>query len=143
MSGTANQTDRQPGWFHNIRSGMQQEQWEMLVGVSSLLLRRLFFGSIVLVAIAYLSHFGLAMARGVGFEEALARAVPDAFSSLGRVITGDLGLSTSATSTLNPVPVIDVLKSSFTKSMGLLGASLLISVAISVPLGILAARVRR
>ncbi|MEA1977599.1 MAG: ABC transporter permease subunit [Chloroflexota bacterium] len=143
MSGTANQTDRQPGWFHNIRSGMPQEQWEMLLGVSSLLLRRLFFGSIVLVAIAYLSHFGLAMARGVGFEEALGRAVPDAFSSLGRVITGDLGLSTSATSTLNPVPVIDVLKSSFINSMGLLGASLLISVVISVPLGILAARVRR
>ncbi len=143
MSGTAKKTDRQPGWFHKLRSGMPQEQWEMLLGVSSLLLRRLLFGSIVLVAIAYLSHFGLAMARGVGFEEALGRAVPDAFSSLGRVITGDLGLSTSATSTLNPVPVVDVLKSSFINSMGLLGASLLISVVISVPLGILAARVRR
>lgn len=143
MSSTPNQADRSPGWFRNIRSGMQQEQWEMLVGVSSLLLRRLFFGSIVLVAIAYLSHFGLAMARGMGFEEALGRAVPDAFFSLGRVITGDLGLSFSATSTLNPVPVVNVLKSSFTNSMGLLSASLLISVAISVPMGILAARVRR
>jgi len=143
MPSTANKADRQLGWFRNIRSGMQQQQWEVLKGVSSLVLRRLFFGSIVLAAIAYLSHFGLAMARGMGLEEALGRAIPDAFSSLGRIIIGDLGLSTSATSTLNPVPVVDVLKSSLTKSMGLLGASLLISVAISVPLGILAARIRR
>ena len=143
MSDTPHQVDRQPGWFRNIRSGMQPHQWEMLVGVSSLILRRLFFGAIVLAAIAYLSHFGLAMARGMGFEEALVCAIPEAFSSLGRILIGDLGLSTSATSTLNPVPVADVLKSSLTKSMGLLSASLLISVAISVPLGILSARIRR
>ena len=143
MPSTANKADRQPGWFRNIRLGMQQHQWEMLVGVSSFFLRRLFFGSIVLAAIAYLSHFGLAMARGMGFEEALGHAIPEAFSSLGRILIGDLGLSTSATSTLNPVPVTDVLKSSLTNSMGLLGASLLISVVISVPLGIFSARIRR
>ncbi|MGB2896501.1 MAG: ABC transporter permease subunit [Anaerolineales bacterium] len=143
MPSTANKADRQPGWLRNIRLGMKQPQWEMLVGVSSLILRRLFFGCIVLAAIAYLSHFGLAMARGMGFEEALGHAIPEAFSSLRRILIGDLGLSTSATSTLNPVPVADVLKSSLTKSMGLLGASLLISVVISVPLGIFSARIRR
>jgi peptide/nickel transport system permease protein len=143
MSSTTNQAGRKPGWFRNIRSEMQQQQWEMLIGVSSLILRRLLFGSVVLAAIAYLSHFGLAMARGTGFEEALSHAVSEAFSSIIRILIGDLGLSTSATSTLNPVPVADVLKSSLIKSMGLLGASLLISVAISVPLGILAARIRR
>ncbi|MCK5054823.1 MAG: hypothetical protein KAR65_11110, partial [Anaerolineales bacterium] len=74
MPSTANKADRQPRWFRNIRFGMQQHQWEMLVGVSSLVLRRVFFGSIVLAAIAYLSHFGLAMARGMGLEEALGRA---------------------------------------------------------------------
>ena len=142
MSSTPNQAERPPGWFRTLRSGMPQQQWEMFVGVSSFILRRLFFGSIVLAAIAYLSHFGLAMARGMGFEEALGRAIPEAVSSLGHILLGDLGLSTSATSTLNPVPVAEVLKSSLTNSMGLLGASLLISVVISVPMGILAAHIR-
>jgi peptide/nickel transport system permease protein len=102
--------------------------------------QRLAFGLLVLIVIAYLSHFGLAMARGLAFGEALGIAVPKTMDSLRRVVTANLGMSPSASSDLNPLPVGQVLVDTLGKSLGLLVFSIAIAAVIGVTLGLWSAR---
>jgi peptide/nickel transport system permease protein len=114
-----------------------------VVEIISFILRRLAFGVLILVAIAYLSHFGLGMARGLSFEESVTRSVTETIGSVERIIQGDFGTSQAASSTLNPLPVTEVVPLMVARSMGLLGASLLLSVVVGLTLGIWAATRRR
>lgn len=116
--------------------------WPSVKTVLRFLGQRLAFGVMVLLVIAYLSHFGLGMARGIEFGEALARAVPKTLDSLRRVVTLDLGLSPSASSDLNPLPVGEVLADTLRRSLGLLAFSIALSAVVGVTLGFWAARRR-
>jgi ABC-type dipeptide/oligopeptide/nickel transport system permease component len=126
-----------------MRAELQGPVWERLTGFLALILQRLVFGAVVLVSIAFLSHLGLAMARGLGFDDSLARAVSETLRTFGNIVSGDLGVSTSATSTLNPLPVAEVLRTSLQNSLGLLAAALGFAVLVGLPLGILSSRIQR
>jgi ABC-type dipeptide/oligopeptide/nickel transport system permease component len=117
--------------------------WGRLVGTLGLIGQRLAFGAVVLVSIAYLSHFGLAMARGGSFNVSIGKAASETLHTFLKILSGDLGLSTSATSTLNPIPVAEVLSSSLRNSLGLLAVSLGFAVLVGLPLGLLSSRIQR
>ncbi|MEW5988398.1 MAG: ABC transporter permease subunit [Chloroflexota bacterium] len=101
--------------------------------------RRLLFGLLVLLAIIFLSYLGLDMAEGVALGEALPEAVGQSFTHAGRLLRGDLGLTTATTSASLPLPVIEVLPDLLGRSLGLLGISLLFATLVGVGLGIRAA----
>jgi peptide/nickel transport system permease protein len=120
-----------------------QVPWTKIVGIFTFLAKRMAFGILILFAIAYLSHFGLGMARGLTFEQATTHSVTETLDSVGRFARGDFGLSQAASSTLNPLPVTEVVPLMVARSLGLLGASLLLSVVLGLTLGIWAATRRR
>ncbi|MEJ2012124.1 MAG: ABC transporter permease subunit [Anaerolineales bacterium] len=129
--------------FSGLRSELQGPVWERFTGILTLILQRLAFGAVVLVSIAFLSHLGLAMARGLGFDDALTRALSETIRTFGNIVSGNLGVSTSATSTLNPLPVAEVLRTSLQNSLGLLAAALSFAILVGLPLGILSSRIQR
>jgi peptide/nickel transport system permease protein len=126
--------------FKSLFSNLQREQ---VIAGAAYLARRLAFGILILMAISFLSHFGLGMARGMALEEAFSRAIPRTLESLGRVVRGDLGLSPSASSNINPLPVSQVLRGTLSKSLGLMGLSLVIASVVGVLIGTWAAHTRR
>jgi peptide/nickel transport system permease protein len=104
--------------------------------------RRLVFGIVVLLVIAYLSFFGLEMARGTAFNAALLGGVEKTVTYLGRLVHGDLGLTVAGSVTLRPVPITEVVGATVVRSLGLLLAALVIAAPIGVVLGIWASRRR-
>lgn len=106
------------------------------------LVQRLAFGAFVLGTIIYLSHLGLDMARGDDFPTALARALEKSLHYVGQLARGDLGLSAAASVTLRPIPVAEVVPGLLVKSLGLLGATMLIAIPTGLTLGLRAARRR-
>lgn len=105
-------------------------------------LRRAAFGLLVLAVIAYLSYFGLDMARGTPFAEAVGNAVQETLAYGGRLLEGDLGMTAAGSLTLRPRPISEVLTTTVINSLGLLFAALLIAAPIGVVLGIWASRRR-
>ena len=101
--------------------------------------KRLGFGLLVLLAIIILSYLGLEMARGTGFWAALSHAVRSTVTYLGRLIRGDLGMSTSGSITRVPITVSQVLTDTLPRTLGLLAASLGISALVGIILGVFAA----
>lgn len=122
--------------------GKRKLDWGVLPGTIAVIGRRIAFGLIILLAVILLTHFGLDMARGQEFSAALSRSGTKTLETVLRILTGDLGLSEAASSTLNPIPVTEVYRDMLLKSFGLLMAALLFAVAIAVPLGIFSARRR-
>jgi peptide/nickel transport system permease protein len=104
--------------------------------------RRLAMAAAVFVAIIYLSYLGLGMAGGVRFGPAVLQAAERSWKYLGNLLQGDLGM-TSVVSILHPYPVSEVLPTILTRSLGLLGVSLLIAAVFGTVLGLLAALQRR
>lgn len=100
---------------------------------------RLAFASMVLLSIIFLTYFGLDMAQGEPFAVALTAALPRTAAYLGRLLQGDLGMSTAITSTFLPHSINDALAEVLTKSFGLLGISLLFATIVGVLLGTIAA----
>lgn len=125
-----------------IRAIKQYLQWETITGIASFVLKRLAFGILVLIAITYLSHLGLDMARGTAFHNALSPTLIKTLDSLARIVHGDFGLSPSASSNLNPLPISEVVPDMLAKSLGLLGGTLLLSTIVGVVMGVWAARHR-
>jgi peptide/nickel transport system permease protein len=107
------------------------------------LAQRLAFGLLVLLAIIFLTYFGLDMARGAAFGAALAQALPKTIAYLGRVLAGDLGMSTAITSDILPHAINELLPGILQKSFGLLGISLLLATVVGIILGTLAATRRQ
>ena len=114
-----------------------------IIGTLAFLGRRLSFGVSALLAIIYLSHLGLDMARGATLGKAASIALSKTFAYLGRLFQGDLGLTQAGVFTGLPSPVSEVLPGLLTKSLGLLGVSLALASIIGVSLGLLAARQRK
>ena len=79
------------------------------------------------------------MARGTGFWAASGHAVRSTATYLGRLIRGDLGLSTSGSFTRVPITVAQVIKGTLPRTLGLLAASLGISAFVGVISGVFAA----
>ena len=105
--------------------------------------KRLGFGLLVLLAIILLSYLGLEMARGTDLWSASGHAMRSTATYLGRLLRGDLGLSTAGSITRIPVPVGDVVAETLPRTLGLLGASLGISALIGVIAGVFAATRKR
>ena len=113
-----------------------------LPGLLALTGQRLLFALLVLPAIAFLTLFGLDMARGSTGSAALARALEETPRYLARLLQGELGLTAAGSITQRPLPVTDILGQVLLRSLGLLGAALVIAALVAVPLGIWAAGVR-
>lgn len=124
-------------------SATQLPGWERLTSLFPIILRRVAFGIVVLLTISYLSHFGLEMSRGMDFQSALGRALVKTSETLGRIFSGDLGVSPAASSTLNPLPIAAVVPQMLSKSLGLLGVTLVTASVIGIVLGIWTAGRRR
>jgi len=105
--------------------------------------RHLGFALAVLLTIIYLSFFGLEMARGAPFAGAVSFGVRATLHYMGQLAAGDLGVTSSASKGLRELPVSQVLWPIVNRSLGLLLASLLVTIGIGLPAGILAARWRR
>jgi peptide/nickel transport system permease protein len=119
------------------------EGWQAIRGITLLIVRRLAVGALILLGIVYLTHAGLNMARGQAIGTALQRGIEGTLETILRLLTGDLGLSYAASSTLNPLPVEEVVPDMLARSLGLLGITLLFSTFIGVMLGLIGARLRR
>ena len=78
----------------------------------------------VLLAIVYIAYVGLAVAGGTGLAPALGQAATETIAYVRNLLTGDLGMSTAATSTRNPIAVSAVVGTLMLRSLGLLGLAL-------------------
>jgi len=68
--------------------------WKAAVGTLPFVTQRLAFGVLVLLSIIFLSYLGLDMAGGAEFGPAVSRALPKTVAYVGRLLHGDLGLTT-------------------------------------------------
>ncbi len=107
------------------------------------LARRLGFALITLLAVVYLSFFGLDMARGTPLGQALLGAAGKSGQYVLRLARADLGLSPAASYSQVPLPVSEVLGDLVTRSVGLLAVAMAISLLVGALLGTWAARQRR
>ncbi len=103
---------------------------------------RLLAALLTLFVIAYVAFVGLEMAKGVDFGQALATGLMDMGEWLQAALHGDLGMSTSASKGLRPVPVSNVLPGILLRSFALMAAALLLTVLVGIPLGVFSARKR-
>ena len=110
--------------------------------VARLILARLLVALAVLAAIVYVAYVGLAIAAGVPVGDAVAQAASHSVAYAAQALTGDLGMSTAATSTRNPIAVTAVAGTFMVRSLALLALALALASMVGVPLGIIAARQR-
>ncbi len=120
----------------------RQRRRQTIVSLVTVAGQRLFFGLLVLGAIAYLSLFGLGMAKGATLRVAVARAARQTVGYVAQLARGELGMSIAGSRTYVAVPVAQVLPELLAKSLGLLMVSLAAATLIGVALGIWAARRR-
>lgn len=104
--------------------------------------QRLLFALVVLGALTYLTFLGLEMAGGASLRESMGPALQQSLAYAGHLLRGDLGLTKVGIVTPRAEPVADLLWGVVSRSLALLGAALLLAVAVGVPLGMLAARRR-
>ena len=100
------------------------------------LIPRLLFGLLVLTFITYASYLGLDMARGIPFSEAVSDGVIKTLDYASDALRGDLGDTSSGSVSLLPQPVQEVVPTVLVRSLGLLGAALLVSAVFGVLLGV-------
>ena len=101
--------------------------------------QRILFGVLVLGFIVFLSFFGLDMARGVSFDEAITEAIRKSLTYFTRAMQGEFGETTAGGFSLIPTPVLKLAPNIIARSFGLLGISLFLSAFIGVILGLWAA----
>ncbi|MDX1418262.1 MAG: ABC transporter permease subunit, partial [Candidatus Promineifilaceae bacterium] len=102
--------------------------------------QRLLYSALVLLAIIFLTYFGLEMAGGAGFGSAVQEGAVDTIQYVGRLLQGDLGMSTAASSDVRPRPMGEVIVERMSRSLGLLAISMIAATVIGVYLGLRAAR---
>ncbi len=107
------------------------------------LLRRVAFWALVLVALIWLTFFGLTLARGVPLPAAAERALRTTAAYLPRLLHGDLGTAYAAAYGQRRTEVLTVLRQVFPRSVVLLIAAMTVAALVGVPLGAWAARRRR
>jgi ABC-type dipeptide/oligopeptide/nickel transport system permease component len=114
----------------------------LLLGLLAFVGQRLAFGALVLLVIVYLAYLGLDMAGGTDLAPAAGGAANKTLTYVGRLLHGDLGLTTSGSDTAAPRPVAEVIVERLPRSLGLLGTSLLFASLVGTALGVAAARAR-
>jgi ABC-type dipeptide/oligopeptide/nickel transport system permease component len=105
--------------------------------------RRLFLSILGLITVIVMTYFGLGMANGIPLQPALIRAVDKSVAYIGRLLEGDLGMSSAHSISLLPVAVAEAIPPIITRSFGLLGVSLLFAALAGTFIGILAGSYRR
>ncbi len=115
---------------------------EPLFNFLAFLGQRLIFGALVCLFIILLSYLGLEMATGTEFSTAFREAIPNTIIYIDNLLHGDLGSTTAGSETLLPRPVSEVIRERLPRSLGLLGASLVLASVAGIMLGVLAARSR-
>jgi peptide/nickel transport system permease protein len=103
--------------------------------VASFAARRLAFGAAVLIAIIFLTYLGFGLVQGTGFIQSAGQAVNQTASYLVNLAHGELGISLSGSIAFRRMPVAELLPNVVLRSLGLLGATFLLSIAVGVPLG--------
>jgi len=116
---------------------------ETLKIITAFIWRRLAFGFSVLLAIIYITYLGFSVVQGTDFLTAAGQGLQQTFRYLVRSLQGDLGVTLPGTILFRTEQVTAVVSNVILRSLGLLGATFLISVVIGVPLGALAAAYRR
>ena len=106
------------------------------------IVRRLLYGALVLLAVIYMTFFGLGVSRGRDLGRTAWLAVGDTVDYLQRLVHWDLGSTYLANSGGRTIPIVDRLPAILPHSMLLLGAALLIAAVVGIALGIVAARRR-
>ena len=112
---------------------------ETLIRIIAFVVQRLAFGLLVLLAIIFLTYFGLDMARGMTLAASLTQAIPKTVQYLGHLLVGDLGMSTAISSDVLPHAINELLAGILQKSFGLLAISLLFATLTGIILGAIAA----
>lgn len=125
-----------------IRAADDAQRGGALAGAAGLIGRRLAFGVLILLGIIFLGYLGLDMAGGTELGAAANRALARSVAYAGRLLQGDLGLTTAGSDSVRPVPVAEVIVQRLPRSLGLLGISLLFAALLGNILGIWAARGR-
>ena len=128
-----------PGWSENELRPENAGGSASLPDLLMLVAQRLAFGLVVMLVIIYVTFLGMAMAGGVPITSAAPDALTDSIAYSQRLWAGDLGMSQAVSSRLNMQPVADNLGRLFTRSLGLLGLSLLIASVVGTYLGLRAA----
>ncbi|HUS94401.1 MAG TPA: hypothetical protein VMZ24_04420, partial [Patescibacteria group bacterium] len=111
-----------------------------ILGPLLFVLKHLAFAIIVLLALIFITYFGLNAARGMPTGEAATDAITDTVTYVGRLLQGDLGSTQNGTVALLPVPVSEVLAERLPRSVALMGISLLAAAIAGLVLGVSAAR---
>ncbi|MFN2220961.1 MAG: ABC transporter permease subunit, partial [Candidatus Promineifilaceae bacterium] len=117
----------------------RESLWEPIFGLLAFVIPRLLFAALILIFIIFFTYLGLDMAGGTDFWTALREAVPNTVAYLGRLMQGDLGMTTTASGTARPVPIAEVLAIWLPRSLGLLAISLIFASVVGVLLGVRAA----
>jgi len=114
--------------------------WGALAQVLYFFGQRLLYSILVLLAIIFLTYFGLSMAGGTGFGDSLQEAAVRTVEYVGNLLQGDLGMATAASSNVRPRPMGEVIIERMSRSLGLLFISLTLATVLGVTLGMRAAR---
>lgn len=112
---------------------------EGLTAAVLFIVQRLALGSLVLLAIIFVTYLGFSMMGETPGSEAAADAVTRTVAYIGRLLEGDLGSTTEARPDALSLPVVEVLPAIMGRSLGLLGLSLALATVAGVVLGIRAA----
>ena len=94
----------------------------------------------ILLAVIFLTYFGLSMAGGTDFGDSLHDAAVRTVEYIGNLLQGDLGMATAASSDVRPRPMGEVIVERMSRSLGLLFISLAVATILGVTFGMRAAR---
>lgn len=110
-----------------------------LLGALSFSGRRITFYLLVLGSIIFFTFLALDLASGAPLTQAMLSALESSEAYLVKLISGSLGNSTAASSSVRPRPIVEVLPELFARSLSLLTLSLCLASVVGVFLGIWAA----
>ncbi len=102
--------------------------------------QQLLYSAIILLAVIFLTYFGLSMAGGVSIGDSLSDAAVRTTEYLGNLLQGDLGMATAASSDVRPRPMGEVIVERMSRSLGLLFIALAVAAVLGVIFGMRAAR---
>ena len=105
--------------------------------------QRLVLASVSLIAIIFLTYFGLGMAQGHELGPAFQSAVEKTPLYLQNLLSGELGATGEYGFSRKPIPISEILPQIIARSLGLLAVSLLAATVLGVTLGLLSARSRK
>ena len=115
-------------------------QWGAVGQFLIFLGQRLLYSALVLLAVIFLTYFGLELAGGTGLGDSISEAAVETAAYVGRLLQGDLGMSTAASSDVRPRPMGEVIIERMSRSLGLLAISMTTATILGVILGLRAAR---